>query len=179
VYGVGGDKVVGKNKHGLFSDDEAFKKSYTDALSNAMKQIGAAADIHMGQHDDDKYVTAMRQEFAGETPQSGVVTDGNGNPPDRNRKTSRDPDWKGPLTKTELSDEMKAFFSKVGECGHIETLEQVVDEYAAVIAQCKVDMRGWWDGNGTPRMPKEFVPGEQRLTAKRNFLNNQPQGAAA
>lgn len=63
VYGVGGDKAVGKNRNGIFADDEAFKKSYTDALSNAMKQIGMAADIHMGQHDDDKYVTALKEEF--------------------------------------------------------------------------------------------------------------------
>src|SRR5690606_5800260 len=64
VYGVGGDKAVGKNKYGLFADDEAFKKSYTDALSNAMKQLGVAADIHMGQHDDDKYVQEVAREFA-------------------------------------------------------------------------------------------------------------------
>ena len=63
VYGVGGDIVWGKNKNGAYVDDEAFKKSYTDALSNAMKQIGMSADIHMGQHDDDKYVSALREEF--------------------------------------------------------------------------------------------------------------------
>lgn len=64
VYGVGGDFVAKNNKNGLFADDEAFKKSYTDALGNAMKHIGMAADIHMGQHDDDKYVTELRREFA-------------------------------------------------------------------------------------------------------------------
>lgn len=64
VYGVGGDKAVGKNKYGLFTDDEAFKKAYTDALSNAMKQIGMAADIHMGMYDDNKYVNALKEEFS-------------------------------------------------------------------------------------------------------------------
>ena len=64
VYGVGGDKAVGKNKYGLFTDDEAFKKAYTDALSNAMKQLGMAADIHMGLYDDNKYVNTLKQEFA-------------------------------------------------------------------------------------------------------------------
>tara|TARA_R110000868_G_scaffold411706_1_gene707799 strand:+ start:24198 stop:25019 length:822 start_codon:yes stop_codon:yes gene_type:complete len=63
VYGVGGDKVLGKNKYGPFTNDEAFKASYTDALSNAMKQIGVAADIHMGLFDDDKYVAATKREF--------------------------------------------------------------------------------------------------------------------
>jgi hypothetical protein len=63
VYGVGGDFVAKKNKNGLFADDEAFKKAYTDALGNAMKHLGMSADIHMGQHDDDKYVTALRREI--------------------------------------------------------------------------------------------------------------------
>lgn len=64
VYGVGGDKVQGKNKYGPFTNDEAFKASYTDALSNAMKQIGMGADIHMGLFEDEKYVRETTREFA-------------------------------------------------------------------------------------------------------------------
>lgn len=64
VFGVGGDKVVGKNKYGLSSDDEAFKKSFTDAVTNALKLIGVGADVHMGMFDDNKYVNTMREEFA-------------------------------------------------------------------------------------------------------------------
>lgn len=66
VFGVGGDKVAGKNKYGLSTDDEAFKKAYTDALSNALKLIGMGADVHMGMFDDSKYVAEMRAEFADE-----------------------------------------------------------------------------------------------------------------
>ncbi|HEY8343340.1 MAG TPA: hypothetical protein VIK75_10180 [Calditerricola sp.] len=65
VWGVGGDKVASKNRDGrLATDDEAFKKAYTDALSNAMKQIGVGADVHMGQFDDAKYVNDLRREFS-------------------------------------------------------------------------------------------------------------------
>lgn len=64
VYGVGGDKVLLSQTSGLRTNDEAFKASYTDALSNAMKQIGVAADIHMGLFDDDKYVREMKKEFS-------------------------------------------------------------------------------------------------------------------
>lgn len=63
-YGVGGDKVVAKNKNGLFHDDEAFKKAFTDAVMNAFKSVGVAADIHMGRFDDDKYVDDLRAEIA-------------------------------------------------------------------------------------------------------------------
>lgn len=62
-YGVGGDKAVAKNKNGLFTDDEAFKKAFTDATMNAFKSAGVAADIHMGLFDDDKYVAHVGREF--------------------------------------------------------------------------------------------------------------------
>jgi len=64
VYGVGGDKAVGKNKYGLNSDDEAFKKAFTDAVTNALKMIGVGADVHMGLFDDSKYVNSMLEEFS-------------------------------------------------------------------------------------------------------------------
>lgn len=69
IYGVGGDKVSTKRSDGkLFNDDEAFKKAFTDGVGNAMKQLGVAADIHMGLFDDAKYVSEMKQEFAEEAP---------------------------------------------------------------------------------------------------------------
>lgn len=67
-YGVGGDKAIGRNKNGLFHDDEAFKKAFTDAVGNAFKFLGSGADIHMGQFDDSKYVQQMQQEFAPKPP---------------------------------------------------------------------------------------------------------------
>lgn len=68
VYGVGGDKAVGKNKYGLVTDDEAFKKAFTDAITNALKLIGVGADVHMGLFDDSKYVNAIRDDFKAEAP---------------------------------------------------------------------------------------------------------------
>lgn len=65
VFGVGGDKAVGKNKYGLTGDDEAFKKAFTDAITNALKMIGVGADVHMGMFDDNKYVNDLRNEFDG------------------------------------------------------------------------------------------------------------------
>ena len=51
LVGVGGDKVLSKNKYGPATDDEAFKKAFTDAITNALKTLGAGADIHMGVYD--------------------------------------------------------------------------------------------------------------------------------
>jgi hypothetical protein len=74
VYGVGGDKIVTHIKANAQynraerweNDDEAFKKAFTDAVTNALKLIGVGADVHMGMFDDNKYVNTMRQEFAEE-----------------------------------------------------------------------------------------------------------------
>lgn len=63
VYGVGGDMVVVKQSDKLRTDDEAFKKAFTDAIGNAMKHIGMSADVHMGLFDDSKYVSELRAEM--------------------------------------------------------------------------------------------------------------------
>ncbi len=73
VFGVGGDKVVGKNKYGLSSDDEAFKKAYTDAVTNALKLIGVGADVHMGMFDDSKYINTMTAEFSAQKQEAPVT----------------------------------------------------------------------------------------------------------
>lgn len=72
VYGVGGDKVVTyikaneqyKRPERWESDDEAFKKAFTDAVTNALKLIGVGADVHMGMFDDNKYVNTVAKEFS-------------------------------------------------------------------------------------------------------------------
>jgi len=64
VFGVGGDKAVAKFSSGLRSDDEAFKKAFTDAVTNALKLIGVGADVHMGLFEDNKYVAEVRAEYA-------------------------------------------------------------------------------------------------------------------
>lgn len=74
-WGVGGEKAIGRNKNGLFHDDEAFKKAYTDAVGNAFKFLGVAADIHMGQFDDSKYVQQMEREFAPKPEAPPTITD--------------------------------------------------------------------------------------------------------
>lgn len=73
VFGVGGDKAVVKQSSGLRTDDEAFKKAFTDGVTNALKMIGVGADVHMGMFDDDKYVNTLKNEFSDE-PAAPVVT---------------------------------------------------------------------------------------------------------
>lgn len=55
IYGWGGDFVIDKNKNGLVANDEAYKMALTDALGNAAKCLGVAADVYMGKFDGSKY----------------------------------------------------------------------------------------------------------------------------
>lgn len=48
IPGSGGDFIVKKDKYGLHGNDEAFKMAITDALGNAAKMIGVAADVYRG-----------------------------------------------------------------------------------------------------------------------------------
>ena len=45
-----------------FTDEDAPKKSVTDALVKALSMIGFAGDIFMGRYDDSKYVNDLKAE---------------------------------------------------------------------------------------------------------------------
>ena len=64
---------VGKNKYGMFTDEEAPKKSATDLMSKCASLIGVAADIHLGLFDDNKYVNAVKEQFEAGSPEAQLI----------------------------------------------------------------------------------------------------------
>lgn len=52
IPGTGGTLLITNEKNGAYSDDEAYKKSLTDALGVAMKALGMGADVYMGKLDN-------------------------------------------------------------------------------------------------------------------------------
>lgn len=54
IPGSGGSMYVSKEKNGLYTDDEAFKKALTDAISVSCKALGFAADVYWDK-DSTKY----------------------------------------------------------------------------------------------------------------------------
>lgn len=64
-YKIGGERgevthfgqttFVGRNKYGTFTDEEAPKKSLTDATTKALSMLGFGSDIFMGLYDDQEY----------------------------------------------------------------------------------------------------------------------------
>jgi|APCry4251928276_1046603.scaffolds.fasta_scaffold47831_3 hypothetical protein len=63
VIHFGQTPFVSRNKNGFFTDEEAPKKSMTDAMSKCLSLIGFSADVHLGLYDDNKYVADLRKEF--------------------------------------------------------------------------------------------------------------------
>ncbi len=64
VEHVGGTMFSGKYASGkTFTDEDAPKKSITDALVKALSLIGFAGDIFMGRYDDSKYVSDLKEEI--------------------------------------------------------------------------------------------------------------------
>jgi hypothetical protein len=63
VEHIGGTQFSGTRASGKpFTDEDAPKKSVTDALVKALSMIGFAGDIFMGRYDDSKYVQELRDE---------------------------------------------------------------------------------------------------------------------
>lgn len=63
VEHIGGTSFSGVRSSGKpFTDEDAPKKSVTDALVKALSMIGFAGDIFMGRYDDSKYVADLKSE---------------------------------------------------------------------------------------------------------------------
>lgn len=54
---------VGSNKNGMFTDEEAPKKSVTDMMLKCLSLLGFSADIFLGRWDDNKYVNEVKEQF--------------------------------------------------------------------------------------------------------------------
>ena len=51
IPGCGGDFLIKRDKNGMHGNDEGLKMAITDALGNAAKMIGVAADIYRGMYN--------------------------------------------------------------------------------------------------------------------------------
>lgn len=73
VFGVGAAKSRVKEKNGIYIDDEAIKKAYTDALSVACKALGIGAEIYRyGKSAGSKYEREEQAEEEGKPAEKPV-----------------------------------------------------------------------------------------------------------
>lgn len=59
----GQTKAYMKTKNGYMADEDAPKKSLTDAITKAAAQVGIGANIFLGRWDDNKYVEGVNAEY--------------------------------------------------------------------------------------------------------------------
>lgn len=78
--------VMKRNDGRLFTDEEAPKKSMTDAMSKCLSMLGFGADIFKGYYDDNKYVNDLRREF----------DEGTGNEQGQHQEPPREPERRPP-----------------------------------------------------------------------------------
>lgn len=58
IEGYGGAMIVANEKSGPYLDDDAYKKAYTDAISQACRSLGIGADVYWS-NDATKYANDM------------------------------------------------------------------------------------------------------------------------
>ena len=127
VEHIGGTSFSGTRKNGnTYTDEDAPKKSVTDALIKALSMIGFAGDIFMGRYDDSKYVAELNREAA------APPTD----------------EWRGPLNKTAFKNKVGDMARALAACEYHEQVTDITDEYHDLIEQMKVDKPDWWKGAG-------------------------------
>ena len=61
IDSIGGAMLISNERNGPFTDDEAWKKAYTDAISVACKALGIGADVYWDK-DATKYTKADKGE---------------------------------------------------------------------------------------------------------------------
>lgn len=164
-FGVGGDKAVGKNKHGLNVDDEAFKKAFTDAVGNAFKFVGVGADVHMGLFDDSKYVRDAANEFAAADAGQGHSEESAVSPDQQSDRAPRGRGTPGP-TKSQLDRVEKEIGHELNGCGDEDMLTTylLTDEYKAAKAMLEEYRPSSLYGPAPEDCP-EFVPIKARIAA--------------
>lgn len=122
LYGVGGDKVMTTRRDGtIFVDDEAYKKAFTDAIGNAFKFIGVAADIHMGLFDDSKYIAEVQAEFAGNGKVVGIH---------------------------KIKEHLRILLTKGSACETLDAFNELVSENKADLRTIRDANHEWWTGDG-------------------------------
>lgn len=61
IPGIGGSKFTSKESNCIYTDDECYKKAYTDACSVACKNLGIGADVYF-EKDSTKYDMRLNTE---------------------------------------------------------------------------------------------------------------------
>ncbi len=130
VTQFGQTEFVGKNKNGFFTDEEAPKKSLTDALSKCLSLLGFAADVHMGLFDDNKYVNSLKDTGASANDSTPTA------------------EKKNPPGVTKFREELRAFYADLYACTEYDQYVVFVGtkDAKAFLAKAQKEFPSDWNG---------------------------------
>jgi hypothetical protein len=134
IQHFGQTMLTGKNKYGAYTDEEAPKKSLTDAMTKALSLLGFAADVHLGLYDDNNYVAELKAEFADAHPNGAEPSAGPSAYAARKNgewKPIRDGIWACGTSKALLEWIDKADFRKVPQ----HWVDQAQEEWGKCLAE--------------------------------------------
>lgn len=133
VTGIGGAFLIEKEKAGLHTDDDAYKKAVTDALSVALKALGVAANIYLGLGSESKYDDESRGSV-NESPEANRPSSET-EPPEENKAALRrisgrliDAKNTGLLTVKEFDGWKKRAIEVVGNAGQLKNIGGLIDK---------------------------------------------------
>lgn len=86
----GQTKAYMRTSKGFMADEDAPKKSLTDAIVKAASQLGIAANIFLGRWDDQKYVAQVAKDMASETESADASESVGTDEPQFNAVAARD-----------------------------------------------------------------------------------------
>lgn len=133
--GLGVTTFLSKRNNGsIFMDEEAPKKSETDARTKCLSLLGFSADIHIGLYDSHKYVNDVRLQFAGEKTASI-------NKPEQIKPKIDDQSWKDINEKLleykdasdDTNNQMKELFNSILSSYKIDKVGNVA-EYTKLVS---------------------------------------------
>lgn len=127
VYGIGAAKSRVKEKNGIYIDDEAVKKAYTDALSVACKALGIGAEIYRYGASGSKYESREQADKPAEKQADKPI-----------KKAVAPQKWEKPFMFTQ--EDIYELCRRLGRS--IESTELYsADQYGTNIAALKQDQR--------------------------------------
>lgn len=116
----GQTKALMKTRNGLMSDEDAPKKSLTDAIVKAASHVGIAANIFLGRWDDQKYVQSVADSFHTDDPEP---------------KSSEKPK---PISAAAMKQGLKAIDDDLLDCKTIADVDKCAKVWASIM-----DRDGW------------------------------------
>lgn len=116
IPGKGATTFSGSYQSGPFTDEDAEKKSVTDALTKATQLIGMSADIFGGLWDDCKYIAELKEKYgdngASTPPPPKNTSQSKGSSPSASTSQSKSPSGVLMITEKQIGMLHKIFKEK-------------------------------------------------------------------